>query len=78
MKPGKRKEDGTYEITYVPSQKPTVDMAKRIEEKSSKRIWKITGDVGITLQGCKKQVKNTIERVRCTAYSCRISTDCKR
>jgi len=32
IKPGKRREDGTYEITYVPSQKPTVDMAKRIEE----------------------------------------------
>lgn len=36
MKPGKRKEDGTYEITYVPSQKPTVDMAKRIEENLPK------------------------------------------
>ena len=51
MKPGKRKEDGTYEITYVPSQKPTVDMAKRIEDNLPKDM-KITGDVGITLTGC--------------------------
>lgn len=59
MKPGKRKEDGTYEITYVPSQKPTVDMAKRIEENLPKDM-KITGDVGITLQDVKAG-KNTIE-----------------
>lgn len=59
MKPGKRKEDGTYEITYVPSQKPTVDMAKRIEENLPKDM-EITGDVGITLQDVKAG-KNTIE-----------------
>lgn len=59
MKPGKRKEDGTYEITYVPSQKPTVDMAKRIEDNLPKDM-KITGDVGITLQDVKAG-KNTIE-----------------
>lgn len=59
IKPGKRKEDGTYEITYVPSQKPTVDMAKRIEDNLPKDM-KITGDVGITLQDVKAG-KNTIE-----------------
>lgn len=59
MKPGKRREDGTYEITYVPSQKPTVDMAKRIEDNLPKDM-KITGDVGITLQDVKAG-KNTIE-----------------
>ena len=53
MKPGKRREDGTYEITYVPSQKPTVDMAKRIEDNLPKNM-KITGDVGITLQDVKQ------------------------
>ena len=59
MKPGKRREDGTYEITYVPSQKPTVDMAKRIEDNLPKDM-KITGNVGITLQDVKAG-KNTIE-----------------
>ena len=59
MKPGKRREDGIYEITYVPSQKPTVDMAKRIEDNLPKDM-KITGDVGITLQDVKAG-KNTIE-----------------
>lgn len=59
IKPGKRREDGTYEITYVPSQKPTVDMAKRIEDNLPKDM-KITGDVGITLQDVKAG-KNTIE-----------------
>ncbi len=49
MKPGARKADGTYEITYIPSQKPTVDMAKRIEENLPPTM-EITGDVGITLQ----------------------------
>lgn len=59
MKPGKRREDGTYEIIYVPSQKPTVDMAKRIEDNLPKDM-EITGDVGITLQDVKAG-KNTIE-----------------
>ena len=49
MKPGAKKADGTYEITYVPSQKPTVDMAKRIEDNLPPTM-EITGDVGITLQ----------------------------
>lgn len=49
MKPGARKEDGTYEITYIPSQKPTVDLAKRIEDNLPETM-EITGDVGITLQ----------------------------
>ncbi len=49
LKPGARKADGTYEETYVPSQKPTVDMAKRIEDNLPPSM-EITGDVGITLQ----------------------------
>lgn len=49
LKPGARKADGTYEETYVPSQKPTVDMAKRIEDNLPPTM-EITGDVGITLQ----------------------------
>lgn len=49
MKPGTRQADGTYEITYVPSQKPTVDLAKRIEDNLPVTM-DITGDVGITLQ----------------------------
>lgn len=49
MKPGAKKADGTYEITYIPSQKPTVDMAKRIEENLPPTM-EITGDVGIALQ----------------------------
>lgn len=52
MKPGERQEDGTYEITYVPSQKPTVDLAKRIEDNLPETM-DITGDVGITLQDVK-------------------------
>lgn len=59
MKPGVRKEDGTYEITYVPSQKPTADLAKRIEDNLPTTM-DITGDVGITLQDVSKG-KNTIE-----------------
>ncbi len=49
LKPGTRKADGTYEETYVPAQKPTVDMAKRIEENLPPTM-EITGDMGITLQ----------------------------
>ena len=49
MKPGKKNADGTYELTYIPSQKPTVDLAKRIEENLPPTM-EITGDVGITLQ----------------------------
>lgn len=49
MKPGERKADGTYEITYIPSQKPTVDLAKRIEDNLPPTM-EITGDKGITLQ----------------------------
>ena len=29
-KPGVKKEDGTYEVTYTQASKRTVDMAKRI------------------------------------------------
>lgn len=59
MKPGNKKEDGTYEITYVDSVKPTVDLAKRIEENLPKDM-EIIGDVGITLQDVKAG-KNTVE-----------------
>ena len=49
LKPGDRKSDGTYTETYIPSQKPTVDMAKRIEDNLPPTM-EITGDVGISLQ----------------------------
>lgn len=49
LKPGDRKADGTFEKKYVPSQKPTVDIAKRIEDNLPKTM-EITGDRGITLQ----------------------------
>lgn len=59
MKPGTRKADGTYEITYVPSQKPTVDMAERIENNLPSTM-EITGDVGIELQDVRSG-KHTVE-----------------
>lgn len=59
MKPGARKADGTYEIIYVPSQKPTVDMAKRIEDNLPATM-EITGDVGIELQDVRDG-KTTVE-----------------
>lgn len=49
LRPGSQKADGTFEKEYVPSQKPTVDMAKRIEENLPESM-EITGDKGITLQ----------------------------
>lgn len=49
LKPGMRNENGVYEETYIPSQKPTVDIAKRIEENLPPTM-EITGDMGITLQ----------------------------
>lgn len=49
MKPGAKKEDGTYEITYVQASKSTVDLAKRIEENLPEEM-EITGDRGITFQ----------------------------
>lgn len=59
LKPGKMKEDGTFEKEYVPSQKPTVDMAKRIEDNLPKTM-EITGDKGISLQDVQDG-KNTLE-----------------
>ena len=59
MKPGTRKADGTYEITYVPSQKPTVDMEERIENNLPSTM-EITGDVGIELQDVRSG-KHTVE-----------------
>ena len=53
------KEDGTFEKEYVPSQKPTVDMAKRIEDNLPKTM-EITGDKGISLQDVQDG-KNTLE-----------------
>lgn len=49
MKPGKRNEDGTYELTYEKTPVQTVDMAKRIEERMP-ATYPITGDKGIKLQ----------------------------
>ena len=59
LKPGKMKADGTFEKEYVPSQKPTVDMAKRIEDNLPKTM-EITGDKGISLQEVQEG-KNTLE-----------------
>lgn len=59
LKPGKMKADGTFEKEYVPSQKPTVDMAKRIEDNLPKTM-EITGDKGISLQEVQDG-KNTLE-----------------
>ena len=59
LKPGKQKADGTFEKEYIPSQKPTVDMAKRIEENLPETM-EITGDKGITLQDVKDG-KNSLE-----------------
>ena len=59
LKPGKMKADGTFEKEYVPSQKPTVDMAKRIEDNLPKTM-EITGDKGISLQDVQDG-KNTLE-----------------
>ncbi len=65
MKPGAKKADGTYEITYIPSQKPTVDLAKRIEDNLPPTM-EITGDVGITLQDVrdgKAKVENFVAQL---------------
>lgn len=52
MKPGAKKADGTYEVTYTQASKQTVDLAKRIEENLPKEM-EITGDRGITLQNVR-------------------------
>ncbi|MCR5837652.1 MAG: glycoside hydrolase family 3 C-terminal domain-containing protein [Lachnospiraceae bacterium] len=49
MKPGAKKADGTYELTYIEASKSTVDMAKRINDALPEAM-EITGDQGITLQ----------------------------
>lgn len=59
LKPGKQKADGTFEKEYIPSQKPTVDMAKRIEDNLPKTM-EITGDKDISLQEVQDG-KNTLE-----------------
>lgn len=58
LKPGNKRADGTYDKVYVPSQKPTVDLAKRIEDNLPESM-EITGDIGITLQDVQAG-KNTI------------------
>lgn len=58
LKPGEKKADGTYEMVYIPSQKPTADLGKRIEDNLPETM-EITGDVGITLQDVQAG-KNTI------------------
>lgn len=60
MKPGAKKADGTYEVTYVPASKRTVDMAKRISENLPLDM-PITGDMGITLQDVRDK-KATLEK----------------
>lgn len=59
LKPGSQKADGSFEKVYVPSQKPTVDMAKRVEDNLPKSM-EITGDKGITLQDVHAG-KNSLE-----------------
>lgn len=59
LRPGMENADGTFEKIYVPSQKPTVDMAKRIEENLPKTM-EITGDRGIVLQDVQAG-KNSLE-----------------
>lgn len=49
MKPGARKEDGTYEIAYVPVPTRKVDLAERITSRLPQEI-KQTGNQGYTLQ----------------------------
>lgn len=49
LRPGMKNADGTFEKIYVPSQKPTVNLAERIEENLPESM-EITGDRGITLQ----------------------------
>lgn len=59
LRPGMKNSDGTFEKVFVPSQKPTVDMAKRIEDNLPKTM-DITGDQGITLQDVHAG-KNSLE-----------------
>lgn len=59
LRPGMKNSDGTFEKVFVPSQKPTVDMAKRIEDNLPKTM-EITGDKGITLQDVHAG-KNSLE-----------------
>lgn len=60
MKPGAKKEDGTYEVTYVEAPKRSVDMAKRIADNLPADM-PITGDVDVTLQDVKEG-KATLEK----------------
>ncbi|WP_339275578.1 glycoside hydrolase family 3 C-terminal domain-containing protein [Paenibacillus sp. FSL W8-0426] len=52
MKPGARKEDGSYELTYVEAPKRKVDMAQRIEQRLPATLEQ-TGDQGYKLQDVK-------------------------
>ncbi|WP_456276872.1 glycoside hydrolase family 3 C-terminal domain-containing protein [Bacillus sp. AK128] len=49
MKPGVRKEDGTYELTYVEVPTRTISLAERIE-KNLPTTFEQTGDQGYTLR----------------------------
>ena len=49
MKPGARRADGTYELTYEKTPAQTVDMEKRIMDRLPES-YHITGDKGIKLQ----------------------------
>jgi beta-glucosidase len=49
MKPGARKEDGTYEVAFVPVPTRKVDMAERITSRLPQDIEQ-TGNQGYTLQ----------------------------
>ncbi|MBM7662723.1 beta-glucosidase [Bacillus mesophilus] len=49
MKPGARKEDGTYELTYVEVQQRTISLKERIEANLPS-TYEQTGDLGYTLR----------------------------
>lgn len=50
---GNKKEDGSYEVKYIPSQKPTVDLNERIQNNLPKEIKSI-GDREISFSDVKQ------------------------
>ncbi|MGL5677234.1 MAG: glycoside hydrolase family 3 protein [Cellulosilyticaceae bacterium] len=53
MKPGRQKEDGTYELTYEQAPQQVVCLKERVERQLPQTI-KQTGDLGYKLQDVKK------------------------
>ena len=50
---GSKRENGTYEEKFIPSQKPTVDLNERIQKNLPPTI-KITGNKGISFQDVRQ------------------------